>query len=73
MSLSKRNTDDLMLLAYVKGAQRHMPSTPLVRAVERFVQEFGHHCEECDTQALIMRYLRMEKEHLELKRHGEEG
>lgn len=74
MSLSDRIVDDLMLLAYVTGAQRADPAITNVKAIEKFVEEFGHHCMECDIEALRSRLQRMKVEHIQSKKsHGKEG
>lgn len=62
MSLARRSSDDLMMLAYVVGVQRAMPSVSDTRAIERFIKDFGHHCAECDVEALRKRLSRLRNE-----------
>jgi hypothetical protein len=62
VSLSKRSVDDLMMYTYVTGVQQAMPSVSVERAIEKFMARFGHHCKECDAEALRSRFVRMQGE-----------
>lgn len=62
MSLINRELSDLMMFAYARGAQRAMPTISDARAVEKFLTDFGHLCNDCTPEALRKRLVRMKAE-----------
>jgi hypothetical protein len=70
VELKNRTIDDLMMLAWTLSAQRHMPTVSDTVAIQRFVDEFGHSCRECDIEALRVRLVRMRAEHSKAKMKG---
>lgn len=63
-----RSVADMVMFAYALGAQRAMPTISDARAVEKFIADMGHLCDDCTPEALRVRLSRMKTEYHESRK-----
>jgi hypothetical protein len=63
-----RSVADMVMFAYALGAQSAMPTISDTRAVEKFIADMGHLCEDCTTEQLRARLIRMKGEYHESRK-----
>ncbi len=60
-----RSLIDLLMFTYVTGSQDTMHTVSDGRGIEKFIQRFGHICEDCTAEQLRKRLIRTRIEYLE--------